>query len=65
MVSWLGMSRTTQIKSSALGGQGLDSIQPVVELTGLVRSPLARLRTDGPCYALVVLLVGNSRDTIL
>lgn len=38
-------------------------IQLVIELAGLVRSPLAPLCTDGPCYALVVLLVGNSRDT--
>lgn len=30
---------------------------------GLVRSPLAPLCTDGPCYALVVLLIGNFRDT--
>lgn len=49
--------------SPALGGQGLGPILVMVELMGLVRSPLAPLCTDGPCYALVVLLVGNSRDT--
>lgn len=47
----------------ALGSQGLSSIQLVVELTDPVRSSLALLYTDGPRYALVVLLVGNSRHT--
>lgn len=45
------------------GGQGLGLILAMVELTGLLRSPLAPLFTDGPCYSLVVLLVGKSKDT--
>lgn len=39
----------------------LGLILPMVELTGLLRVTCS-LFTDGPCYSLVVLLVGKSKD---